>query len=75
MFGATIRAAECWRNIKVTEFERGHMMAVQKELDDLDKAQNGRAKPVSRDAFRTNRAQVMCFGKMCAIISHNHHFA
>ena len=72
MFGATIRAAECWRNIKVTEFERWHMMAVQKELDDLDEAQNGRAKPVSKDASQTNRAQVLCFGKMCAIISRIH---
>ena len=33
MFGALIRAAERWRSIKVTEFERRQMTAVRKELD------------------------------------------
>ncbi len=33
IFGALIRAAERWRSIKVTEFERPQMAAVQNELD------------------------------------------
>ena len=33
MFGALIRAAERWRSVKVTEFERRQMASVQKELD------------------------------------------
>jgi hypothetical protein len=33
MFGALIRAAERWRSVKATEFERRQMAAVRKELD------------------------------------------
>jgi hypothetical protein len=33
MFGALIRAAERWRSIKVTEFERRQMAAIRQELD------------------------------------------
>jgi len=33
MFGALIRAAERWRAVKVTEFERRQMTAVRKQLD------------------------------------------
>ena len=33
MFGALIRAAERWRSVKVTEFERRQMASVRKELD------------------------------------------
>jgi putative transposase len=33
MFGALIRAAERWRSVKVTEFERRQMAAVSKDLD------------------------------------------
>jgi transposase-like protein len=33
MFGALIRAAERWRAVKVTEFERRQITAVRKELD------------------------------------------
>jgi hypothetical protein len=32
-FGALIRAAERWKSIKVTEFERRQLSAVKKELD------------------------------------------
>jgi hypothetical protein len=32
MFSAFTRAAECWRSVKVTEFERNQMAAVRKEL-------------------------------------------
>lgn len=32
MFGALIRAAERWKSIKVTEFERRQLSAVRKEL-------------------------------------------
>ncbi len=33
MFGALICAAECWKSIKFTEFERRQMAAVKNELD------------------------------------------
>jgi transposase-like protein len=33
MFGALIRAADRWKSIKVTEFERRQLSAVKKELD------------------------------------------
>jgi len=33
VFGALIRAAERWRSVKVTEFERRPMASVRKELD------------------------------------------
>jgi putative transposase len=33
MFGALIRAAERWRSVKVTEFERRQLASVRKELD------------------------------------------
>jgi hypothetical protein len=33
MFGALIRAAERWRSVKVTEFERRRLASVRKELD------------------------------------------
>ena len=34
MFGAMIRAAERWKSIKITEFERRQLSAVKKELDE-----------------------------------------
>lgn len=33
MFGALIRAAERWRAIRITDFERRQMIAVRQELD------------------------------------------
>jgi hypothetical protein len=33
MFGALIRAAERWRSVKVSDFERRQLAAVRKELD------------------------------------------
>jgi transposase-like protein len=33
MFGALIRAAERWRSVKITEFERRQLASVRKELD------------------------------------------
>jgi hypothetical protein len=44
MFGAMIRAAERWRAIKITDFERRQMAAVRQELDQEYQAQNGLAK-------------------------------
>ncbi len=49
MFGAKIRAAERWRNIKITEFERRQMHAVRQDLDQLYEAENGLAKPASKE--------------------------
>jgi hypothetical protein len=53
MFGALIRAAERWRSVKVTEFERRQLASVRKELDqeyetvvDLNKRSSKDASPV-----------------------------
>lgn len=50
MFGAMIRAAERWRSIRITEFERRQMAAVRKELDELYETENGLAKSASKEA-------------------------
>ena len=44
MFGAMIRAAERWRALKVSDFERRQMIAVREELDREYEAQIGLAK-------------------------------
>ena len=49
MFGAMIRAAERWRAIKVTDFERRQMKALRAELDHEYDAQTGLAKQSSKD--------------------------
>jgi putative transposase len=49
MFGALIRAAERWRSVKVTEFERRQMAAVRKELDEEYEAAVGLNKQPSKD--------------------------
>ncbi len=49
MFGAMIRAAERWRNIRITEFERRQMAAVRNELDERYEAENGLVKPPSKE--------------------------
>jgi transposase-like protein len=49
MFGAMIRAAERWRAIKVTEFERRQMTALRKELDQEYKAEIGLDAKPSKD--------------------------
>ncbi|MEZ5857597.1 MAG: hypothetical protein R3D28_01080 [Geminicoccaceae bacterium] len=41
MFGAMIRAAERWRAIKITTFERRQLDALRKELDHDYKAESG----------------------------------
>jgi len=50
MFGALIRAAERWRSVKVTEFERRQMAAVRKELDQEYEATIGLARQSTKDA-------------------------
>lgn len=51
MFGAMIRAAERWRAVKVTEFERRQLAAVRQDLDQEYEAGTGlKAKPSSEDA-------------------------
>jgi len=52
MFGAMIRAAERWRAIKVTDFERRQMAAVRRELDQEYEARNGLNSKPSADANR-----------------------
>ena len=41
MFGAMIRAAERWRAVRITDFERRQMTAVRQELDQEYEARNG----------------------------------
>ena len=50
MFGAMIRAAERWRAIKVTDFERRQMVAIRQELDQEYEARNGLTSKSSADA-------------------------
>jgi transposase-like protein len=50
MFGALIRAAERWRSVKITEFERRQTAAVRKELDqEYEVAVGLDAKPSKED--------------------------
>ena len=49
MFAAMIRAAERWKAIKVTEFERRQMAAVRAELNVEYEAQTGLVKPTSEE--------------------------
>ncbi len=49
MFGAMIRAAERWRAIKVTEFERRQMTALKKELGQEYEAETGLDVKLSKD--------------------------
>jgi transposase-like protein len=50
MFGALIRAAERWRSVKITEFERRQIAAVRKELDQEYETHVGLKKHPSKDA-------------------------
>ena len=50
MFGALIRAAERWRSVKVTEFERRQMAVVRNELDQEYEAMVGLARQSTKDA-------------------------
>src|SRR5512139_3695503 len=49
-FGALIRAAERWRAVKVTEFERRQMAADRNELDQEYKAMVGLGRQSTKDA-------------------------
>ena len=53
MFGAMIRAAERWRAIKITDFERRQMTAIRQELDHEYQAQNGLAQKPSANAHQS----------------------
>jgi putative transposase len=57
MFGAMIRAAERWRAIKITDFERRQMAAVRQELDQEYETRNGLASKPSAEA---RRAKLSC---------------
>jgi putative transposase len=52
MYGAIVRAAERWKSIKVTEFERRQLSAVKKELDQEYEAQVGLERNSSKAASR-----------------------
>ena len=50
MFGALVRAAERWRSVKITEFERRQTAAVRKELNqEYEVAVGLDAKPSKED--------------------------
>jgi putative transposase len=50
MFGAMIRAAERWRAIKITDFERRQMAALREELNQQYETRNGLGKTPSTNA-------------------------
>jgi len=50
MFGAMIRAAERWRAIKITDFERRQMAALREELNQEYETRNGLGKTPSTNA-------------------------
>ena len=50
MFAALARAAERWRSVKVTEFERRQLTAIRNELDQEYEAQVGLNVQSSKDA-------------------------
>ena len=52
MFGATIRAAERWQAIRVSELERRQMRAVREELNQEYEAPNGIAAKTSAPEHR-----------------------
>ena len=56
MFGAMIRAAERWRAIKLTDFERRQMAALRKELDQEYEAQS---RPCQAALERSDRRQII----------------
>ena len=45
MFAAMIRAAERWRTLKVTSFERRQINALRRELDQNYESENGLGQP------------------------------
>jgi putative transposase len=49
MFGAMIRAADRWRPVKMTDFERRQMAAIKTELGQEYEAHIGVAKPSSKE--------------------------
>jgi putative transposase len=56
MFGALIRAAERWRSVKVTEFERRQMASVRKELDQEYEAMVGLNVKPSKDEIQVRKS-------------------
>ena len=54
MFAAMTRAAERWRAVKITDFERRQMAALRAELDHEYEAENGLADSASKVAKPTN---------------------
>jgi transposase-like protein len=53
MFGAMIRAAERWRAVRITDFERRQMAALRRDLDHEYEARNAIVKPPSAENHST----------------------
>ncbi len=53
MFAAMTRAAERWRAIRITDFERRQMAAIRKDLDQEYEAATGLTKQPSKEATKT----------------------
>jgi transposase-like protein len=56
MFGALIRAADRWRSVKVSEFERRQLAAVKKELDQEYEAMAGLDAKISKDGHPARKS-------------------
>src|SRR5207247_1092983 len=56
MFGALVRAAERWRSVKITEFERRQLAAVRQELDQEYEAMVGLHAKLSKDEIQTRKS-------------------
>jgi transposase-like protein len=56
MFGALVRAAERWRSVKVSEFERRQLAAVKKELDQEYEAMAGLDAKISKDGHPARKS-------------------
>ena len=56
IFAVVTRAAERWRAIKVTEFERHLLAAVRQQLDELYEAEKGVEISSTREAFPSEQS-------------------
>jgi putative transposase len=60
MFGAMIRAAERWRAMRITDFERRQMAVLRQELDHEYQARNGLASTPSAETHSDLTVNLKC---------------
>ncbi len=68
-FGALIRAAERWKSIKVTEFERRQFSAVKKELDQENENSSWSRSQIFKGCIPQNVQQLSDLTKMNSVLS------